>query len=86
MTETLFNEVEILKTLDHPNILRLYEFYQDERSYYLITEYCQGGELFDRIVSIKYFTENLAAEIMRQILSSVVYCHHRKIAHRDLKP
>ena len=49
--QTFFNEVSVLKSLDHPNILKLYEFYQDSRNYYLITEYCAGGELFDRIIS-----------------------------------
>jgi calcium-dependent protein kinase len=45
----LFAEMDILKNLDHPNIVKLYELYQDEKFYYLITEYLSGGELFDRI-------------------------------------
>jgi len=47
--EKLFAEVSILKGLDHPNIVKLYELYQDDNNYYLITEYCTGGELFDKI-------------------------------------
>eukprot|EP00330_Aristerostoma_sp_ATCC50986_P006776 CAMPEP_0114597122 /NCGR_PEP_ID=MMETSP0125-20121206/19359_1 /TAXON_ID=485358 ORGANISM="Aristerostoma sp., Strain ATCC 50986" /NCGR_SAMPLE_ID=MMETSP0125 /ASSEMBLY_ACC=CAM_ASM_000245 /LENGTH=62 /DNA_ID=CAMNT_0001801271 /DNA_START=434 /DNA_END=622 /DNA_ORIENTATION=- len=47
--EKLFAEVSLLKGLDHPNIVKLYELYQDENNYYLITEYCTGGELFDKI-------------------------------------
>ena len=47
--ERLFNEMNILKTLDHPHIVKLFELYQDSRCYYLITEYLSGGELFERI-------------------------------------
>mmetsp|Transcript_77511 Transcript_77511/g.107679 ORF Transcript_77511/g.107679 Transcript_77511/m.107679 type:complete len:446 (+) Transcript_77511:86-1423(+) len=84
--DTLFFEVSILKELDHPNIANLYELYQDASNYYLISEFCSGGELFDKIVSLSNFTEKLAADYIKQVLSAVVYCHDRKIVHRDLKP
>lgn len=84
--QTFFNEVAVLRALDHPNILKLYEFYQDDKNYYLITEFCSGGELFDRIINRGYFSEAVAAEYMRQILSVVCYCHDRGVVHRDLKP
>ncbi|OMJ74518.1 hypothetical protein SteCoe_26520 [Stentor coeruleus] len=84
--QTFFNEVSVLRTLDHPNILKLYEFYQDDKNYYLITEFCSGGELFDRIISQGSFTEATAANYMKQILSVVTYCHDRNVVHRDLKP
>ncbi len=77
-------EISVLKKLDHPNILKLFEFYQDADNYYLITEYCTGGELFERIVQSKHFTEQKAAVIMKQLLSAVAYCHARKIVHRYL--
>lgn len=79
-------EYEILTKLNHPNIVRLLEYYQDADHFYLVTEFCEGGELFDQIINCGVFTENMAAEIIRQILSAVVYCHSHRIVHRDLKP
>ena len=84
--QTFFNEISVLRSVDHPNILKLYEFYQDDKNYYLITEFCIGGELFDRIINSGHFSESIAARYMRQILSVVAYCHERNIVHRDLKP
>ena len=84
--QTFFNEVSVLRALDHPNILKLYEFYQDDKNFYLITELCNGGELFDRIISHGSFSEAVAANYMRQILSVISYCHDRNVVHRDLKP
>jgi calcium-dependent protein kinase len=78
--------MNILKNLDHPHIVKLYELYEDQKNYYLVTEYCTGGELFDRIKKLNYFTEKKAADTMKQILGAVVYCHIHNIVHRDLKP
>ena len=79
-------EINILKNLDHPNILKVYEFYQSEKYVYIINELCTGGELFDKIVDVKFFSENVASNIMRQLLSAVAYCHENGVIHRDLKP
>ncbi|CAD8215479.1 unnamed protein product [Paramecium octaurelia] len=76
----------ILKELNHPNILKLYELFQDEKYYYIITEYLEGEELFQKIINLKHFTEKIAADYMRQILGAVVHCHEKKIVHRGLKP
>ena len=76
------NEIEILKALDHPHIIKIYEFYQDSDNFYIITDFCGGGELFDRIIKEKKLTESYAASIMKQLLSAVSYCHKRKIVHR----
>lgn len=46
----LFNEINILKEIDHPNIVKMYEFFEDEKRYYLVTEICKGGELFDEVL------------------------------------
>ncbi|KAM3147294.1 hypothetical protein pb186bvf_000545 [Paramecium bursaria] len=84
--QRLFSEMNILKNLDHPHIVKLFELYQDDGSYYLVTEYLQGGELFDRIKKMNYFSENKAADYIKQILTAVLYCHDQNIVHRDLKP
>ena len=84
--ERLFSEMNILKNLDHPHIVKLFELYQDQKYYFLVTEYLSGGELFDRIKSLNHFSEKQAADIMKQILMAIVYCHSQKIVHRDLKP
>jgi calcium-dependent protein kinase len=84
--ENIINEIKCLKELDHPNIIKLFELFEDKKSLYLITEYCDGGELFDKLVSLGSFTENLAARIFSQMLSAIVFCHSSGIAHRDLKP
>jgi len=76
--------------IDHPNIIKLYEVYEDARYLYLIMEECTGGELFDRILDRiegqNLFTEREAAAIFKQYMSAVCHCHSQKICHRDLKP
>lgn len=82
----IINEIEMLKSLDHPNIVKVFEFYNTKEGYYIITEYCKGGELFDKILESAPFEESAAAYLMYQILSAVFYCHNLNIIHRDLKP
>lgn len=83
-------EINIMTQIDHPNIIKLYEVYEDNRYIYLIMEECSGGELFDRIIDRinkkKMFTEKEAAGIFRQMMNAVCYCHGQGICHRDLKP
>ncbi len=95
--ERFLSEIKILKMMDHPNIVKLYEVYQDRKRYYLVTELssqqtnvlcrlCTGGELFDRLAKDKIMDEHDSASIMKQLLSAVVYCHANNVVHRDLKP
>jgi calcium-dependent protein kinase len=82
----IINEINILRTLDHPNILKIFEFYSNKESYSIVTELCSGGELFQEIVDKGPFSESYSAYVMFQILSAINYCHNMKIIHRDLKP
>ncbi|CAD8072878.1 unnamed protein product [Paramecium sonneborni] len=84
--DKIAQEVLILKKMDHPNILKVYEFYQEGNYISIVTELCTGGELFDKLSKGQSFNEDLAAITMRQILSAVNYCHSNNIVHRDLKP
>mmetsp|Transcript_26473 Transcript_26473/g.54930 ORF Transcript_26473/g.54930 Transcript_26473/m.54930 type:complete len:477 (+) Transcript_26473:2-1432(+) len=91
-TRRFENEVAIQKTLDHPNIVKLYEVFKDAQKFYLVMEMCTGGELFDRIVieadkhDGQAFGEREAAKIMQQILGAVHYMHEKQYVHRDIKP
>ena len=88
--EGLMREVNLMIQLDHPNIIKLYEYYEDEKKIYLIMELCTGGELFDTIIQNTengiQFTEKEAANIFKQMMSAINYCHKNGIVHRDLKP
>lgn len=79
-------EVDILRKLDHPNIIKISEVIQDSRCYHIVSELFYGGELFDKIVEKGNFQENEAARYMYQIFSAVSHCHSNKVLHRDLKP
>jgi calcium-dependent protein kinase len=80
------NEIRILKTVDHPHIIKLFECYYDDNYFYMVEEFCSGGDLFDYIKSQKNFSEIKAANILNQILSAINYLHKKQIVHRDLKP
>lgn len=80
------NEINLLMSLDHPNIIKIFEFYESPSKFYIVTEYCQGGELFDKLKSDGIQGEFPSAIIMFQLFSAISYCHQRKVMHRDLKP
>jgi calcium-dependent protein kinase len=62
--------------------MKVYEFYQDKDHFYIVSEYYNGGELFDKIARMKFFSEKRAAITMKQVLSAISYCHQHKIVHR----
>ncbi|XP_034147439.1 MAP/microtubule affinity-regulating kinase 4 isoform X3 [Esox lucius] len=83
--QKLFREVRIMKGLNHPNIVQLFEVIETEKTLYLIMEYASGGEVFDYLVSHGRMKEKEARAKFRQIVSAVHYCHLKNIVHRDLK-
>jgi len=84
--DKFFLEVDILSKLSHPNIMQIYEFYDDAKNFYIISEVCPGGELFEMISERGTFTEKQAATLIKQIISAISYSHEHNIVHRDLKP
>lgn len=82
----LLDEVDILKEMKYPHIIRLYDFFIESSTYYLVMERMSGGELFDRIVQKAYYNEKEARDVCKIVLEAVRYCHDNNIAHRDLKP
>lgn len=80
-----FAEFETLRILDHPNIVKLYEIIEHNNHYYLVTEYCEGGQVVNQLKKINRFSEATVATIMREIMAAVVYMHQNNVIHRDMK-
>ena len=86
----LLDEIEILQTLNHKNIMKVEKIKQTINNYYIITEYYNGGGLYHALKKYKKiygrpFPENIVQHLMRQIIDAIIYLHQRKIIHRDLK-
>lgn len=81
----ILNELELHLSLDHPNVVKLEQFFEDEENVYLVLEYLEGGELFERLSERGRFSENEACDVLRQMLMATAYLHSRRIVHRDLK-
>ena len=86
----LKTEIDLLRAVDHPNIIKLYDIYEDSVFLYLIMDECLGGEFFDRLAlrakQLNMYTERDAAKIFKQILEAVNYLHAHGVCYRDLKP
>ena len=82
----LHEEVAILKEFNHVHIIKLYDFFTEIDTYYLVLEEMSGGELFDRIGKKTFYNEKEARDLCRFLLEAMKYCHDRHVAHRDLKP
>jgi len=80
------DEVDIMKKLDHPNVVKLYDVFDSKKKLVLVMEYCSGGQLLKRIVKMKHYTEKDAAHVIYQIVSAVKHMHEVGVTHRDLKP
>eukprot|EP00747_Dinoflagellata_sp_TGD_P021618 gnl/TRDRNA2_/TRDRNA2_128598_c0_seq1.p1 gnl/TRDRNA2_/TRDRNA2_128598_c0~~gnl/TRDRNA2_/TRDRNA2_128598_c0_seq1.p1 ORF type:complete len:733 (-),score=130.00 gnl/TRDRNA2_/TRDRNA2_128598_c0_seq1:65-2263(-) len=85
-TCVLQTEIEIMKMVDHPNILGLHEIFEDDQYMHFVLEICTGGQLLNRVESAGFLSEKEAAIMMRQILRAVAYLHKNCICHRDIKP
>jgi calcium-dependent protein kinase len=86
LKDDFLNELSILETIDHPNIIRFLETYEDENNYYLVMEYLGGGDIFQRIDRKKEINEQIIAYILYKVISAINYCHSIGIVHRDIKP
>eukprot|EP00808_Paulinella_micropora_P028921 g49349.t1 len=80
------DEVEIMQRIDHPHCVKLYEMFHTKKELYMVMELLTGGELFDRIVEKKSFSEQKAVRIVKSIADALAYLHRNGITHRDLKP
>ena len=79
-------EVEIIRDLDHPNIVKIYESFEDPKHLYIVTEFIRGGELMSELVRRGSFTEKDCEWVIKQVLEALNYLHLNNIAHKDLKP
>nr|AAF25838.1 serine/threonine kinase AIE1 [Mus musculus] len=82
----LRREVEIQAHLQHPNILRLYNYFYDDTRIYLILEYAPGGELYKELQRHQKLDQQRTATIIQELSDALTYCHEKKVIHRDIKP
>ena len=74
-----------MSNVDHPNIVKLYDIFEDDNCYSLVMELMTGGELFDTILEKEFFNEKEAADTIRPVIDAIKYCHSLNIIHRDIK-
>ena len=85
INDDIKREINILKKLSHPNIVKIYEFYESDNCFYIINEYCKGGQLYEYLTKNKLTEEQLCV-IFYQVFSGLIYLHEHSILHGDLKP
>lgn len=78
-------EVALLSQLDHPNIVKIIEAFESPSQITIIMELCQGGELYDSLITAEFYTEDVAKNLFKQIVHAILYCHNQNVCHRDLK-
>ena len=80
------NEYQMLVELDHPNLVKVFELFENDNSFFIVAEVCKGGDLRQELINSGLYSENRAALLMKQVLECVDYFHSKHIVHRDLKP
>ena len=81
----LLDEILILKNIDHPNIMKLYEFFEDNENCYMVSEFCDQGDLLQKLDKLNYMNEIVVKFLMEQILSALAYLHSKGVIHGDIK-
>eukprot|EP00750_Incisomonas_marina_P015834 INCI1871.2.p1 GENE.INCI1871.2~~INCI1871.2.p1 ORF type:complete len:500 (-),score=99.45 INCI1871.2:501-2000(-) len=81
----LRGEIALLSQLDHPNIVKIIEAFEDPKYITMIMELCTGGELYDSLITAEFYSEKVARQLFRQIARAILYCHNQTVCHRDLK-
>lgn len=86
LIRSLLQEISILKKLDHPGIVKIYELYRNDPKLHIVSEFLAGEELFDRIKELKKFSENQAARCVKELAGALIHCHQQGIVHGNIKP
>eukprot|EP01125_Pyxidicula_operculata_P005342 TRINITY_DN1915_c2_g2_i3.p1 TRINITY_DN1915_c2_g2~~TRINITY_DN1915_c2_g2_i3.p1 ORF type:complete len:155 (+),score=26.78 TRINITY_DN1915_c2_g2_i3:279-743(+) len=81
----MYEELYMMSKLNHTNVVKYRELFEQGSRYYVVLELITGGELFDRIIELHRFTEEYAIHVMKQVLSGLQHMHHKNIIHRDIK-
>ena len=84
--DEFLTEISVLINTDHPNIMKIYEYFSDKLNYFIITEYIKGKDLWGYLSKLNNFSEEIIVVLMKQLLSAVCYLHSKNIVHRDIKP